>query len=328
MANKTIKLNSGYECPLLGYGTWQSQDTEQLKTGLRAAIEAGYRHIDTAQAYRNEHIIGEVLDEVIKAGKVKREELFITTKLFSSHFKTSLVLPTLKKQLEALKVDYVDLYLLHFPVPMEKSDDGKALNKMNPDGTAEFDRETKLEDTWLELEKCVEAKLVRSIGVSNFTIPQVERMMKCGKIKPAMNQVESSPVFQNTKLIEFCQKNGVATTGYSSFGSPGTMDPRTGKPYFNLNLLENPTLKAIGDKYKKNNAQVILRWQIQRNVVMIPKSLTPSRIAENFNIWDFELSKEDIEEIQKMDTNKRQMMLPIKNINEHPESPYLQEGSW
>ena len=326
--SKTLKLNSGYEMPMLGYGTWQSQDPAALKNGVKAAIQCGYRHIDTAFNYQNEHIIGEAMSELIEEGVVKRSDIFLTTKAHFTYYKPEHLRALIKAELKALKTDYIDLYLLHFPVPLAKPDEPNQLVKI-VDNRVVSEPSVTHEDTWKIMEEFVDQGLVRSIGISNFNIKQTERLLKCGRIKPALNQVEVNPVFQNTKLVDFCQKNGVQVTGYSCFGSPGTINRMTGKAFCPVNILEDERLKKIGDKYGKNSAQVILRWLAQRNIIAIPKSLTPSRIADNANYDDFELTAEDMAEIAKIDTNKRNgaTSLALPGVVDHPEWPFTEEGS-
>lgn len=326
MVGKTIKLNSGYEVPLVGYGTWQATSPDQLKVGIRAAIEAGYRHIDTALMYGNESLIGEVLQELFDSGKLKREELFITTKNLG-FYRTETLIKTLKSQLESLRVSYVDLYLLHFPTPLFEPDAPGQLAKMSTDGKIIFDLETKLEDAWHAMEKAVELGLARSIGISNFNISQTERMIKCGKIKPAVNQIEVTPGFHNKKLVDYCQSQGVAVTAYSQFGSPGSKNMVTGEDLFPTNFLEDEHIAAIAKQHGKSNAQVILRWLIQRGIMVIPKSVTPARIADNFNIWDFELSPEEMKAFDALDKNTRSLWVNYFGLENHPEYPHKEAGS-
>ena len=323
---KTVQLNSGYTCPILGYGTLKCDDPEMLSASLKVAIDAGYRHIDTAFIYQNEWVIGEVIAEYIKEGKIKREDIFITTKLWGTHFKPDHVRQMFNNQLEALQTNYIDLYLMHVPCALVKpSEDSLSLyGNFKADETIELDTITKIEDTWKELERLVEDKLVHSIGVSNFSTVQVDKLLATAKIKPAMNQVEINPAFQNIKLVNHHQLLGIQVTGFSPFASPGSEN----EVKSHMNLLEDPTLIEIGRKHCKTPAQTILRWQIQRGLCVIPKSITPARIQENFNIWDFELTNEEMDTIKAMDFNKRQIMLSFKNLADHPEYPYKEDGSW
>ena len=321
--SRAIRLSSGFDCPLVGYGTFQSKNAEQLQTALKAAVQVGYRHIDTALAYSNEHIIGDILQDMEKSNVVQRREIFLTTKVMA--MKREHMVPMLKQQLKQLKMSYVDLYLIHFPVPMKKVE-GQIL-PIGKDGKLMLEMDTKIEETWQGMEDCVQMGLARSIGVSNFNISQVQRLLDSGQIKPAMNQIESHPGFQNVKLTKFCQENGVGVTAYSQFGSPGTVNTADGKIMCDKNYLEDPTLVSIGKKHGKTAAQVILRWQMQRNVFVIPKSTTPSRLAANFNVFDFELDEYDMADIATLDENKRFSYFALPGLKEHPEYPHKEAAS-
>ena len=320
---KALRLSSGHNCPLVGYGTFQARDAEQLKAALKAAVQAGYRHFDTALAYANEQVIGECFEEMEKAGEIKREDLFITTKVMAMEGKH--MVPMLKQQLKLLRTSYIDLYLIHFPVPLQKVE-GKVL-PFGPDGKLLVDANCTLENAWKGMEECVDAGLARSIGISNCNISQVKRLLDSGRIKPAMNQVEIHPGFQNSKLVEFCQQNGVGVTAYSQFGSPGTRNTADGKLMIDKNYLEDAELVRIGKKHGKNPAQVIVRWLVQRNIVTIPKSVTPSRLAANFDVFNFELDADDMKTIAAMDENKRCSYFALPGLPEHPEYPHKEAGS-
>lgn len=323
---KTFKLNTGFECPSVGYGTAHNSDKDPnvLKEAVKAAVKAGYRHIDTAQAYQCEHIIGQALQELYKEGVVARSDMFITTKLHGTHYKPDRARQAIERQLKELQTDYIDLYLMHMSVALQMPSDEKQLWPISPEGKIMYDMETSLEETWKVLEELHKAGTLKSIGVSNFNIPLMEKILKCN-VKPAMLQVEISPIFHNKKLVDFCKSHNIRVTGYSSFGSPGNINPANGKPICAVDLLNNEKLLAIGKPYGKNAAQVIVRWMIQNGTVVIPKSMNAGRIAANFNVWDFELSDKDMAEITSMDTNKRNADAPA--FADHPNYPFTEEGS-
>ncbi|XP_067657248.1 aldo-keto reductase family 1 member B1-like isoform X2 [Haliotis asinina] len=292
MADKvpSTRLNSGYDMPMLGLGTYNSFKPNEMGDAVKAAVQMGYRHFDTAWRYTTEPEIGAAVKELIQEGKIKREELFIVTKLWVQFHEPDQVEPACQKSLEALGMDYIDLYLIHFPVACEDLEITKPTS-------------TDYVDTWRAMEKLVDKGLVRSIGVSNFNQQQLERILKLDgiKYKPANNQVEISPYLHQENLVQYSFKNGISTTGYSPFGAPGQNYERNDAP----KILEDPTIVEMGRKYKKSSAQVILRWGIQRGLVLIPKSTNPSRLAQNMDIFDFTLSEDDMKAMQALDRGYR-----------------------
>jgi len=288
-----IKLNNGLNMPALGFGTWQSKPGE-VAASVKIAIEAGYRHIDGALIYQNEPEVGEGIKTKIDDGTVKREDLFVVSKLWNNAHRPDCVLPAIKKTLSDLGLTYVDLYLVHWPMGLQP---GEELVPRDANGKAIVDNETDLADTWKEMEKLVELGLTKSIGVSNFNSEQIEHILKNAKIPPATNQIEMHPYFIQTKLVEFCKKRGVSITAYSPFASPSHPTAKPGDP----KLLDEPKLLEIGKKYGKGANHVILRWLIQKDVITIPKSVTKSRIIDNFNVLDFTLTEQDMKEVESLD---------------------------
>lgn len=316
---RTLKLNNGKEIPIIGLGTWQSPKDE-VKTAVRAALDAGYRHIDTAYNYMNEDAIGEVLQEYIKSGKVKREELFIVTKLPMIHMDPKLVKRSLELSLKNLQLSYVDLYLVHFPIQLAYEGDDTKCFPRNEAGSLKAADKSDFIGTWKAMEELVDLGLTKSIGVSNFSISQVERICKVAKHKPVTNQVECHIYFPQEELFEACKKHGITITAYSPFGSPGR--PATLKKADDPVVLEDPVIIKIANKYGKTPAQVLLRNLMQRGMIVIPKSVNPERIRSNIQVFDFSLSEEDMNEIEKIQTRLRFFEFMGAMFKDHPERPW------
>uniref|UniRef100_A0A1A9V3P7 NADP-dependent oxidoreductase domain-containing protein n=1 Tax=Glossina austeni TaxID=7395 RepID=A0A1A9V3P7_GLOAU len=278
----TVKLNSGYDMPVLGLGTYQ------LKKGkcehiVREAIKIGYRHIDTAYLYGNESNIGKVLKECFDENLINRSELFLVTKLWSTFHESHLVRRACKKQMEALNVNYIDLYLMHSPISIKyvNDDDLKPHNRNNELETSDVD----FVDTYKAMEKLVEIGWVRSLGVSNFDIDQLERLLDNCSIKPVTNQVECHPGLSQRALREYARHNDIIITAYSPLGRPKSVIP-----YF----YEESALEAIAAKYNKTKFQIVLKYLIGINTVPIPKTSHVKRLVENIDIFDFNLNEEEI----------------------------------
>ncbi len=256
----TIRLNDGNAMPQFGYGVWRVTN-EEAASAVNEAIKAGYRSIDTAAIYGNEEGVG----EAISSTSVTRDELFITTKVWNDRHGYDSTLQAFDESLARLKLDFVDLYLIHWPVAGSEAylDTWRALIKLKQDGRA------------------------KSIGVSNFLVPHLQRLIDETGVTPAVNQIELHPRFQQKELRAFHQANGIATESWSPLGQ-GT-------------LLNDETLVAIGRKYGKTPAQVILRWHLDNGLIVIPKSVTPSRMRENIDVFDFELDADDLRAIEKLD---------------------------
>ncbi|XP_059488021.1 aldo-keto reductase family 1 member B1-like [Neocloeon triangulifer] len=305
-----VKLYNGVEMPIFGLGTWKSKPGE-VTQAVKDAIDVGYRHIDCAHVYGNEQEVGQGIGQKIKEGVCTREELFITSKLWNTFHRPDLVLPACKQTLKDLGLEYLDLYLIHWPVGYKE---GESKFPADADGNTLFS-EVDYVDTWPEMEKLVESGLVKSIGISNFNSEQIERVLKVAKIKPAVLQVECHPYLNQKKLMAFCKERKIAITAYSPLGSP---DRPWAKPE-DPQLLDDKKLKEIAERLKRSPAQILIRYQIERGNIVIPKSVTKSRIAENFDVFDFELSKEDVEHLDTFDCNGRICpILPAKNHTHYP----------
>jgi len=293
-----LTLSTGRKMPIIGLGTWQSKP-EEVKQAVLAAIDAGYRLIDTAYVYGNETVIGEALQEAFNAKKVKREEMFITTKLHLQFMHKEDVVPMLKKQLVLLKLDYVDLYLIHGPLPLKKVEGN--LFPME-DGCVVADQVDHAE-TWKAMEDCFKLGLTKHIGLSNFTGKMVENVCKKATVKPHNLQSECHAYWPQFELQETCKKHGISFTSYGPIGSPGLANfSFSGKPEDRAVekpkiLLEEELVQKLAKKHNKTPAQILLRWLIQRDICVIPKSVNPERIKENFNVFDFKLDDADFKSL-------------------------------
>jgi len=260
MTVPAVKLNDGNHIPQLGYGVWQVGNDEAI-TAVSEALKVGYRHIDTAAIYGNEEGTGKAINE----SGIARSDIYLTTKLWNKEQGYESTLKAFDASLKKLGTDYVDLYLIHWPLPSKDL----------------------FMDTWRAFIKIKEEGRAKSIGVSNFQTADLERVLKESDVVPVINQIELHPQFQQDELRLFHSKHDIATEAWSPLGQ-GT-------------ILENPTLKTIAEKHGKSVAQVILRWHIETGNIVIPKSVTPARIKENFEVFDFSLNGTDHDAITKLD---------------------------
>lgn len=293
-----VKLNNGMEMPIIGLGTWQSPTTEVYEA-VRAAIEVGYRHIDCAYCYGNETAVGRAIKDSISDGIVKREELFVVSKVWLTFFTRERVRVGLKRSLTNLGLDYLDLYLVHWPISLQQVDD--KIFPADVNGYA-IDGHVDYLDTWKGMEDVLRDGLVRSIGVSNFNSEQIARILSNSNIKPVTNQVESHPYLSQQKLLQFCRERSIPLTAYSPLGNPGSSyNTNVSKK----NVLEDKLVTNLAAKYKKSPGQILIKFQAQRGVIVIPKSVNRHRIIENIQIFDFELTADEITALENLDIGYR-----------------------
>jgi len=280
MINKRFSLNSGYEIPAIGLGTYKVQGLEKLRSTIRSAISMGYRHIDTAYKYCNESDIGTVLKELFDEGILKRSDIFLTSKLWCTQHKDPE--RALDGSLKCLKLDYLDLYLIHFPVTFKV--DNNCVEICGDDGLPiieEFDAV----DLWGKMEDMVRSGKVRSIGVSNFGVYNMTKILNSATIKPAVAQFELHPYLKQKELLKFCEDNNIRVVAYSSLGS--TQDQQKDVPI----VRKDERILKIGRKYDKTAPQVILSHQVQQGIAVIPKSVNLAHLKENLEL--FHLDEED-----------------------------------
>jgi len=313
MASKVplVKLNNGLTIPALGLGTWGSP-VGQVTQAVKDAIDAGYRHIDGALVYQNENEVGDGINAKINEGVVKREDLFVTSKLWNTFHRPDLVRVGLEKTLKDLKTSYVDLYLIHWPLAYKEEGE---LFPNDSNGKVVYSS-VDFVDTWRELEKLVDAGLAKSIGLSNFNKAQTQRVLDIARIKPVVNQIECHPYLSQQKLSAYLKSVNIVVTAYSPLGSPNRPWVTKDDPV----LLEDPKIVKLATKYNKTPAQVLIRYQLQRGHTVIPKSVTKSRIISNFEVFDFELTEDDLAQINTFECNGR--ICPMSGALGHPLHPF------
>lgn len=257
----TVALASGFQIPLVGLGVWQTPSGAATEQAVHAALAAGYRHVDTARVYGNEADVGRALS----SSGVPREEVFVTTKLWNADQGFDRALKAFDASLKRLGLDYVDLYLIHWPVPVQRL------------------------ESWRALERLYSEKRARSIGVSNFLVPHLNELLAHAEIVPHVNQIELSPFLQRKETVELCRERGIVVEAYS--------------PLTHGQRLDHPLLAQIGERVRRSPAQVLLRWGLQRSAVILPKSVNPARIRENAQLFDFELDEQSMNQLDALEEN-------------------------
>ncbi len=264
-----VTFYNGNEMPIIGLGTFRVENNDQCKDAVKHAIENGYRHIDTAMIYDNEEMVGQGIAEGLASTGLDRSDLFVTSKLWLDDYGRSNVAEAYETSLSKLGLDYLDLYLMHWP----------GLD------------EALMIDTWQGMEDLYKNDKVKNIGVSNFNAEHLEALLAQVSIKPVINQVEFHPYLTQSELRRYLEVQNIHVESWS--------------PLMNAQILEDATVKSVASEINKTPAQVIIRWNIEHGVVVIPKSVTPSRIEENLNVFDFELTKEHIERLDSLNEDKR-----------------------
>lgn len=268
---KNFRLNNGVEIPAIGLGTWQTPDGETAVKAVSHAIKCGYRHVDAAAVYDNEKSVGEGIRKGLQEAGLKREELFVTSKVWNTERGYDRTMRAFEKTVGDLGLNYLDLYLIHWPANAKQFADWQKLNA----------------ETWRAMEELYKAGRIRSIGVSNFYAHHLEALMQGAEVMPMVNQIEFHPGFMQKEVVDFCHQHDILVEAWSPLG--------TGK------MLSNETLLSVADKYGCSVAQLCVRWVLQNGVLPLPKSITPSRIEENLDVDGFTISDADMATINAME---------------------------
>lgn len=282
----TYKLSNGNEIPCIGFGTWQSEDGDEAYNAVLSALKAGYRHIDTAAAYGNEESVGKAINDFLREFGVKREELFITTKLWNDDHGYESTKKAIEFSLKSLNLTYLDLYLIHWPNPLKFRSCWEQKNA----------------ESWRAMEESYQAGLLKAIGVSNFCERHLEALSKTAKIAPMVNQIKICPGQAQRELAEYSRAHDMVVEGYSPLGTGG--------------IFSSGEMQKLSQKYNRSIAQICIRWSLQEGCLPLPKSVNETRIIENTKVFDFELEKSDCELIAGLTD------LEIKQARNPDEAPF------
>lgn len=303
----SIAVSNSKPMPAVGLGYWKVEQSAAAALTVEA-VKIGYRHLDCAADYGNEASVGDGIAEVVRQGLCKREDLWVTSKLWNTHHRPEHVKPAFIRSLRDLKLDYLDLYLIHFPislqyVPMETRypagwfvDPKDSQPRMVPDAVP-------IRETWQAMEELVDAGLVRSIGISNFGVSLIRDLLSQCRIRPNVLQVESHPYLVQQKLIRFCHEASIAVTAFSPLGAPSYIP--IGMASESDSVLNDPIVRKIASSHGRSAAQIVLRWGVQRGTAVIPKSSKLERLRENLDLAGFELAQPEMESINALNKNQR-----------------------
>lgn len=303
----TTKLSSGDEMPLVGLGLWKI-DRADAAGSVHEALRSGYRHLDSACDYGNEVEVGEGIRQALAAGTCRREELWVTSKLWNTYHAKEHVRPAVERSLRDLGLDSLDLYMIHFPIAMEYV----PFERQYPPGwisdSAHPERGMKLakvprHEVWEAMEELVQAGLVRNIGICNYNTALLRDLLSYAKIRPAVLQVELHPYLTQEKLLRFCHEEGIAVTGFSPLGAPSYVP--LGAATLEESVMEQQVVRDLAQRHGKTPAQVVLRWGVQRGTSIVPKTSRPERMVENRSIFDFALTDDEMDSISALNRNRR-----------------------
>ncbi len=314
---KMLQFANGDKMPFLGLGTWKAEPGDVYKA-VKEALRLGYRHIDCAPIYGNETEIGQAVSEALQEGVVSRDKLWITSKLWNDAHAPEDVQPALEKTLADLQLDYLDLFLIHWPVVHRK-------NVVFPGSPSEFIAldELPVAETWLAMEALVSAGLSKHIGVSNFSISKLKSLLEVTNLQPEMNQIELHPYLQQRDMLAFCSSHDIHLTAYSPLGSSDR--PSQFKAPDEPVLLEDPKITAIAERHSATPAQVLISWAIHRQTVVIPKSSNPARLKENLKAAELTLNEDEMKEIANLEKHYRYVS---GKFWEMPGGPYTLANLW
>ncbi len=314
---KLLTFANGDTMPIFGLGTWKANSGDVYKS-VKTALQVGYRHIDCAPVYGNETEVGQAISEAIDEGTVSREELWITSKLWNNSHAVGDVQPALEKTLADLQLESLDLYLIHWPVLIKQ----EFLFQRSGEDLVPL-AEIPIAETWKVMEKLRDEGLCRHLGVSNFSIKKLKALSETARQAPEMNQIELHPYLQQPKMLEFCAANHIHLTAYAPLGS--TDRPDRLKVDNEPLLLKDPVITTIAEKHSASPAQVLIAWSIQRNVAVIPKSVNPERIKQNFEAVQLSLSADEMADINSLDRHRRYINGTFWTM---AGSPYTLENLW